>query len=238
MTNKMMSGIMVLLFLILLVPYRLCAETDAKKDDSTWSQELQTTVPQTPEDLLLVIKALFANPDGDGHEFFEKQFGIDRLHWGQGAPSGWIESKFIHPSNLEHLHFPYQFGEVSLDRQYKVYKIELFFYKNKNFLMTPVLTRKILGSPTKIDISSPRNENSIGRYKTTYLYETEKYRLHVEFMNQAEEGNKEVRFTYRKHAPEQIQNEQLRRKSFEIHKNYLPISLELIRFEHPPLKRP
>lgn len=232
MKNKLIFGVAAVLCLLLQAQHKLCAETATGMIDTPKTGEMWVNVPQAPEELLQVIKALFVNPDEDGHEFFEKQFGIDRLHWGKSAPSGWIESKFIHPSDLEHLHFQYQFGEVSLDRQYKVYKIELFFCKNKNFLMTPALTRKILGSPTRIDVSSPRNENSTGRYKIIYLYETVKYRLHIEFVDRTEEESKDVRFTYRKHTPEQIQNEQFRRKSFEIHKNYLPLSMEVIRFEH------
>lgn len=130
---------------------------------------------------------------------------------------------------------PFHFGVALLDRQDKLLSLVITFYKHPNFRMTPAVTQKILGPPTKISVSSPaprRDGDSTGVYRITYYYKTEKYHLSVRFMDGNEKNNKETCYAYTKHTPEQIKNEQERRRSFEIHKDYLPLGMEITRFKH------
>lgn len=93
MKNRMMSGIVMILFLTLFTPCRLWAETGGGPADTKRARELQANVPQTPEELLLVINALFVNPDEDGHDFCEKRLGIDRANWRKSKSPGTVDGE-------------------------------------------------------------------------------------------------------------------------------------------------
>lgn len=238
MKNKLMFGMVVVLFLFLLAPHWICADTTSKLADSRQTEEAKG--PQTPEELLQVIKALFAGPDVDGQEFIEQQFGFARTDWGQTIPREGIKQiikQVIHYTRINSYPFPFHFDGISIDLQSKLSHLEMTFYRNPSFRITPDLTRKILGLPTEIWVSSPKGDMS-GSYRLTYHYETPKYYFDVRLQNRAEDNNQEIRSTFRRHTPEQIKKERVRRKSFENQKDYQALALELKRFEHPRFKKP
>lgn len=223
------------LFLFVLAPHRLCAETTSELADNRQTEEAKG--PQTPEELIQVIKALFADPDVDGQEFVEQQFGFTRTDWGKEIPKGELK-KVIPNTRVNKYPFPFYFSNgISIDRQSKLYHLEMTFYRNPSFRITPDLTRKILGLPTEIWVSSPKGDMS-GSYRLTYRYETPKYYFDVRFQNRAEDNNQEIRSTFRRHTPDQIKKERVRRQSFENQKDYQALAMEIKRFEHPRFKKP
>lgn len=97
MKNKLMFGMVMVLFLFVLAPHWLCADTTSELAGSRQTEEARG--PQTPEKLLQVIKALFAYPDVDGHDFCEKQLSIDRAIWSK-YPSGAIDSEYVPSASM------------------------------------------------------------------------------------------------------------------------------------------
>lgn len=192
-------------------------------------------IPQTPEALLLVFKDLLANPDVDGKEFCEKRFGIDR-------EKGWVES--ILPRGLEkeylvtslgspHLpSVPFRFVETFINRDNKLGGLSLWFFENLDFRITPALTRQLFGEPQEVWVNSPTSEVSGGEYRVKYRYSTKKYTIDFILHNE-NEANKVTMRSFKKHLPEQIRQEQEHRKSFDVHKNYRTIIIELHRWERP-----
>lgn len=215
------------LFLFVLAPHWLCADTTSELADSRQKEEARG--PQTPEELIQVIKALFADPEVDGQEFIEQQFGFARTDWGKEIPKGELK-KVIPNTRVNKYPFPFYFSNgISINRQNKLYHLEMTFYRNPSFRITPDLTRKILGPPTRLWVTSPKGENSRSKYRLTYRYETPKYYFDVLFQNREEESNQAIRSSFRHHTPEQIEKERERRKSFENQKDYQALSMELDR---------
>jgi hypothetical protein len=196
-------------------------------------EQLQTNVPQTPEELLQMFKDLLADPDVDGKEFCEKRLGIDRRSW--------VKSKLPRTSDKEHLEMafsspplppaPFEFVEAYTNHQDKLKVLVLWFYKNPSFRITPALTRQILGETERIGVAHPRADASRGQYRVSYQYLTKKYQLFVTFWNANEANNPDTIKAFVNHTPEQIQNERERRKPFEVHKDYQPTHVTLRRIE-------
>lgn len=226
MKKNMMLRMVVFFSIVLFTPCWLCAETAPDPIKLTVNNGIQANVPKNPDELLLVIQKLIANKFMDGHELCVKWLGIDKGIWVKSA-HGTLESEYIGPF-AKYPPAPFQFEEAVLDLQGNLAKLVLTFYRNPDFLMTPALVQKILGQPTIIWVGVPKNENSSGRYTIEYRYDSDRnidtkdqYYINIKFINKDE---KEL---YLRHSPEQMQSEALRRKSFEIHKGYLPLSLEL-----------
>lgn len=202
-------------------------EEKEEKAISSVSRQSGAQTPQTPEELLQVIKVLFANPDEDGHVFFEKKFGVERTNWIKSKLSGTPEKECLDLSHRPHV--PFQVAETCLDHKDHVYKFEVWFFNNPDFHMTPKIIQQFLEAPTKIWVSSPKDDNSAGEYRITYRYKTEKHVFDILFINPEEAHNKEIESAFRGHTPEQIQTEKARRRSFDIHKDYIAICIELTR---------
>lgn len=220
MKNRLMFEMMSLLLLLLAMPNWLWAEAG----DIPKGSEIQANVPHTPEKFLQVIKLLLASPDEDGRDFCEKGFGFDRTKWVSDGNSGSF-CRLNHTSKSSMLPYPlFQFGPLQLDCKYKLNNFELDFYRNPSFRMTPAMTQKNLGPPTRIVVSSPRSEEDLYRYSVMYIYETSKYYLRIKFINRDEDE-----YPAKGHTLEQIQNEQAHRRFFEIHKDYLALVMNYAR---------
>jgi hypothetical protein len=250
MKNRTMLRMLVLLFLVLLTPYRICAETVVGPVNTSRAREIQANAPKTPEELLIVLKAFFANPDMDGYDFGEKAIGVDKANWGKGIeyqlPFGGgpvIKSiSFAIGCFTQTPPVPYQFSTIKLDEQNKLLSFELIHLaQSPNFLLTPAITKKFIGSPTELQITDPTDEFSGGMYYVRYYYKIGTYNLSISFMEKGDTPMSNISFMENDdpgqklknkrwhHTDEQIQKERTRRFSFDNHKDFLPVSLRLRR---------
>ena len=231
MNHRKTTWYLVPFILLMLVSFAWGADDPGQRATGQARAEwVEANVPQTPEAILQMAKDLLANPDVDGYEFCEQRLGIGRENW-WNSPTNTREKAYLKTrANVPSL-TPFQFIEAALDRQDKLYTLVLWLYKNPNFPLTPALTRQILGEPTEIWVGSPRDENSRGKYRIKYRYSTKKYFFDASFRN-VDDAKDEM--AIRKHTPEQISQEREYRKSFAVHKDYGPLSIELHRRSERP----
>lgn len=229
--NKKIKWFSSALLLALLVgwPYVSFAAPEINKSDAeiTKKDNNLASTPKTPEELLRVFKDLVADPDVNGYDFCEKRFGIKKDNWIAFPPPS-IEKVFLERKKLPQV--PFQFGSIYLDHRNTILTMEVFFYKNPFFPLTPALARQFFGAPTEMWVSRPDSrETSSGRYKIIYRYSTNNNYIDMTFWDANEANNERLSAEFRKQSSEQIEREQEKRKEFEYHKNYQPVSIELSR---------
>ena len=179
MKNRMMLGMVVLLFLALPASPGICAETVPGPIDTPRAREIWAQAPKTPEDLLRVLKSFMEYPQMSGFEIGEKIFGLDREAWGpiaSVAANGPGKQRKLYvpflrgggqkgpPYKQIQLPTPYYFGgegDITLDENDGLISLHISRFKD-TFCLTPALTREILGEPTKIDL---------GEYGLTLTYD-------------------------------------------------------------------
>jgi hypothetical protein len=213
------------------------------------AQKIFDQVPKTPEELLKVIKGFMDNPNMDGYEFLEKILGSDRRNWGpvEMSSKGFGDNRDIEYGSVsysrlkeEPLPVPYTVHQIKIDKQNKFLDIDLSFYENPSFLLTPAVAQKILGPPSSIYVSSPKSEFSIGSYWLLYLYhiefsKVEAYKLQIYFVKEGESDYPRTdqvckrRHEYYLHTKQRRKEEKRWRSSFENHKNFLPVSMRFAR---------
>lgn len=163
MRNKMMFRVLALIFLFLLVPGGLCAETAPCPFDTPRAREVWANAPQTPEALLRVLKAFMDNPQMNGFELGEKILGIARENWGAPysfgtyspfrslePPTRYSNGK-LNPNRESPVPYYFEDGNIDLDKNGDLVQFTLLNFK-KTFCLTPALTRGILGEPTRITL--------------------------------------------------------------------------------------
>lgn len=173
MKNRMMFGMMALLFLTLLAPSGICAESASGLVDTPRTREIRANEPKTPEDLLRVLKSFMENPQMSGFDIGEKISGIARENWGEpyggkqdGSPQyfpyyrggkkkpppGEKESPFqVVKSTTPY--FLSDDGIIELEGQNRLRRIRVANFK-ETFCLTPALAREILGEPSSISLGS------------------------------------------------------------------------------------
>jgi hypothetical protein len=250
----MQNAIQSALALILLISITLFSSPECSKGEysgenvaSPESQQPTVQAPQAPEELLRLIKEFVTKPNVNGYEFLEKVLGSPRTNWGPVRVSmkGFgknrdIEWGSVLPSRpgSEPLPVPYMVHDIKIDKQSKFLDMNLSFYRNPSFLLTPAVAQKILGSPSSIYVTSPQNEFSMGSYNLLYTYRievSEVYELQIYFLKEGEsnyprnDNVRKRRKEYSRHTEQQINQEREWRFYFENHKDFLPVSMRLAR---------
>jgi hypothetical protein len=214
------------------------------------SRLLSAQIPQTPEELLRLVEEFFTNTNVNGYEFGEKVLGLHRTNWGPvcSKMKGFGENRDIryvefYPSRsgVVPLPVPYTVEAIKIDAQGKLLDLILRFQKNSKFLLTPAAAQKILGPPSTIYVTSPRSEFSMGHYYLDYNYRievskvSEVYELEISFLQESErmilesDKDRKLREENWRHTKQQIKQERRWRKSFENHKDFLPVYMRLAR---------
>ena len=204
-------------------------------------------IPQTPEELVLALKGLIAHRvDEDGEVLAERWLGLPRKFWvqnplydsdmarvaklkKQGVP---VDHVRINKSNTTKITIspppPFSLGG-SIDHEDHLSWLSLSFYKNPEFSLTPALLRKHFGPPTSFGVGNPiKGDNSWGTYTVSYSYSVpECFRFRITFRNKAEIDDKTEQYIRFNHTKEQVEIERERRRSFAVHKDYIPGEFEL-----------
>lgn len=248
MRNKLFEWMLVLLGLVLLNPFVLRAENAGNESEpSTIEQQLKANAPQSAEDLLLAIRDFLANPNIDGVAFAEKLTGLSKSSWG---PASSIQTGFAQDSDIrlvghylgaqfkKTLTVPYEINRITIEENTHVLpRFDLDFFRpiksaydlpDYILELTPTLTRKILGPPDKVNVTSPGFDFSRGEYILYYTYVRGQYEWRVSF---TAKGDMEKHLTVERaqHNMEQSVAEISRRKVFENHKDFLAGNMRLSR---------
>ncbi|MCB2181219.1 MAG: hypothetical protein KQH63_04300 [Desulfobulbaceae bacterium] len=236
----------------LLLPQLLFAGGEPKEFVMTpRAQKIFDQAPKTPEALLKIIKEFMDNPSMNGYEFGERVSGIDREYWGPESEG----NDFRYNKNVLYKSYaplcgncPYSYrtAKRTLPTPYFVndmkvvaenshfMDISISFQTRKRLMtnmtceMTPALVQQMLGTPTKIDVTSPTYERSSGRYYLRYYYNFGRYELSIPFLAKGD-NEPELRKQRRSQTVEQIRQERKRRKNFANHKDFLALTLRLSR---------
>lgn len=169
MKNKLISGMVAVLCLLLLTPYRLRAETAPCPIDTPRAKEIWANAPQTPAALLQVLKAFMDNPKMNGFELGERLFGFAREDWGE--PGGVLGAGLYSKRQINYFPFlrkggpkgpsrkwlrrptPYypEEGYITLDENDDLLKIGIEGFR-ENFCLPPTLIKEILGEPERVTV--------------------------------------------------------------------------------------
>lgn len=194
------------------------------------SEQFAKNVPQTPEGLLLAIKGVIANKDKTGESICSEWLGIPPDIWVDNVLTPGSKDKRYVPSSSMFPPAPFHFSSALIGHRDTLINLELSFYRNPDFRMTPEEVQKIFGKPTNIWVYRPKSEWSYGEYRVKYRYDyshdQNSYYMDITFHNN-EEVNIENQIKFLQHSPEQVQSERARRKELNAHSGYLPVSLEL-----------
>lgn len=172
MKNKMMLGMVAVLFLALQALPGICAEERTPGPvDTPRAREIWAQAPQTPEELLRVIKVFMDNPQMNGFDIGEKIFGLAREAWG---PVASVYANGPGKQRIDYVPFlrgggqkgppykpillptPYYFGGegvITLAENDELMRLPIAGFK-ETFCLTPTLTREILGEPSSISLSN------------------------------------------------------------------------------------
>ena len=187
-------------------------------------------VPQTPEALLLAIKGLIANKDKPGESLCAELLGIPKEIWVDNVITPGSEDKRYVPRSSMFPPAPFNFSSALIGHRGTLIKLELSFYNNQNFRLTPEVVQKIFGYPTILYVRKPTSENSRGVYGVKYRYDhsndQNSYYMDIVFAN-SDELNAESRVNFMQHSADIIKYERNRRKEFNVHSHYSPSILEL-----------
>lgn len=174
MKNRMVFGVMILIFLTLPAPLRIWAETTGGSVDTPRTRQIRADEPKTPEDLLRVLKSFMENPQMSGYDIGEKISGIARENWGEpaGKPmmgGAWSYSPCMRGGLIKHMidgkeyvfptakqTTPYYLSDdctIALEGQGALRRIAIGSFK-ETFCLTPAFTREILGEPSSVSLGS------------------------------------------------------------------------------------
>jgi hypothetical protein len=172
MKNRMMFGLVALLFLALIASPKMGSSSVLA--DTPRTREIQANEPKTPEDLLQVLKSFMKkNPQMNGFDIGEKLSGIAKENWGEpyktwGNPRknqyfpyvrGGKEipppaKQYTGPAVVRST-TPYSLmndGLIEVDENGKLERIKIGKFK-ESFCLTPILTKEILGEPSSISLA-------------------------------------------------------------------------------------
>lgn len=160
------------LFLALQALPGICAEERTPGPvDTPRAREIWAQAPQTPEELLRVIKVFMDNPQMNGFDIGEKIFGLAREAWG---PVAGVYANGPGKQRIDYVPFlrgggqkgppykpillptPYYFGGegvITLAENDELMRLPIAGFK-ETFCLTPTLTREILGEPSSISLGN------------------------------------------------------------------------------------
>ena len=239
MKNKLYGWLIAFFSLVLLHPSGLLAEGAPGSANNT---------PKTAEELLVSIRDFLANPDMDGALFVEKITGVNKADWGpvSGIQTGFAEGPNVRLERYVIKEFkqpmptvPYRIFTFYLEEHtHALMDVEINPHRGAHGIgdpdylleITPELTRKILGPPNQLYVTSPHNEFSGGRYDLCYTYLQGRYEFEITFWAKGD-NDLSARRERAKHTSEQIRQERGRRKLFDNHKDFLALTMDLHRMK-------
>jgi hypothetical protein len=187
--------------------------------------------PQTPQELLQAVKYMVNPKIVNGFALAQQLFGVSPALWRSEGDSK-QEYYVLYSSDLK-LPAPYKICEmvIAQNGNFYVMAMDVWFTRNLSFRLTPPMVIEAFGMPDKILTGGPGPMvDGSGMYTVGYYYDNLKknrgYSLHVSFHN-PEEYNRTTRRNNRKHSREYIKLEEERRKSFDVHHDYIARFLSL-----------
>jgi hypothetical protein len=236
-TNTRFLQLILALLVSLFAVYPVWAETDPPQQESSTAAvapigtgaTVQTPQPpQTPQELLQSVKYMVDPKIEDGIALAQQLFGIAPDLWNSEGNSR--QKYYVLYSSRVSLTVPYKICKMVTRHEGKFYRIwmEVWFTRNLSFRLTPSMVIEVFGMPDEILTGGPSRED--GTYSVGYYYDSQKknrgYSLHVSFHN-PEEYNRTTRRNNKKHSREFIEQEEERRKSYDVHRDYIARVLRL-----------